>query len=101
MALSVVSIALTAASYTPVCPTISGLAKLFIINGKFPLLISSATFSATSIADISGLRSYVATFGESIKSRCSSSNCFSTPPLKKKVTCAYFSVSNINEYILS
>lgn len=51
------------------------------------------TSSPTPAAFISGFKSYVATFGEGTIDLVSPSNCFSTPPLKKKVTCAYFSVS--------
>jgi hypothetical protein len=35
------------------------------------------------------------TFGDGIIKRSSPSNCFSSPPLKKNVTCAYLSVSEI------
>ena len=62
-------------------------------NSYSPPLTISATLSATPWAFISGCWSYVGTLGEGTISRCSFSNCFSTPPLKKKVTWAYFSVS--------
>ena len=45
-------------------------------------------------ARISGARSYVATVrSEGMSSRSSSCKMSSRPPLKKYVTCAYFSVS--------
>lgn len=56
-------------------------------------LVFIFTSSPTPAAFISGFKSYVATFGEGTIDLVSPSNCFSTPPLKKKVTCAYFSVS--------
>ncbi len=71
----------------------SGGAKLHMTNSNSSLLTISATLSATPCTLISGCLSYVATLGEAIISRCSPGNCFSTPPLKKKVTWAYFSVS--------
>ena len=64
-----------------------------MINSCSAARTTSATLSATPATLILGCRSYVATLGESIRCRCSFSNCFSTPPLKKNVTCAYFSVS--------
>ena len=57
-------------------------------------------FSVTSGALISGCKSYVATAGELTKIRCSPSNSASRPPLKKKVTCAYFSVSAMRSWVL-
>ena len=103
-AASVLPIASTAAEYAPVWPTytrisshsvlkaqradkrtISGGPKLHITNSCSPALSTSATLSATPCTlvrrDFEG-RDHVAP-----------SNCFSTPPLKKNVTCAYFSVS--------
>ena len=47
----------------------------------------------TSGALISGLRSYVATFGLGTSTRVSPAFGVSAPPLRKNVTCAYFSVS--------
>jgi len=41
------------------------------------------TVSVIPSADISGLRSYVATFGEGTRMRSSPVKGFSTPPLKK------------------
>src|SRR4030065_2581457 len=73
----------------------SGFAKFNIItsyNSDFILLM---TVSVTSNALISGFRSYVAIFGEGINILSSPLNGFSIPPLKKKVTWAYFSVSAI------
>ena len=55
--------------------------------------IASTSLSVTSYALISGCMSYVGTFGLLTRMRSSPSYCFSTPPLKKNVTCAYFSVS--------
>ena len=78
----------------PVCPTISGLAKLVIITSYFPERIASVNFWHTSGALISGW-SYVATFGDLTRILSSPSFGSSTPPLKKNVTCAYFSVSAI------
>ena len=62
-------------------------------NIKDFFLVFIFTSSPTPAAFISGFKSYVATFGEGTIDLVSPSNCFSTPPLKKKVTCAYFSVS--------
>ncbi len=53
------------------------------------------TSSHTKYALISGCKSYVATFGELINTLSSFLYGVSIPPLKKKVTCAYFSVSAI------
>ena len=49
--------------------------------------------SVTPAALISGWRSYVATFGLGTRTRSSLGNGASRPPLRKYVTCAYFSVS--------
>ncbi len=65
-----------------------------MMNGYWPVLSDSHTSTATPCADISGFKSYVATFGDATSLRSSSGNCVSEPPLKKNVTCAYFSVSN-------
>uniref|UniRef100_A0A6B0UE58 Putative secreted protein n=1 Tax=Ixodes ricinus TaxID=34613 RepID=A0A6B0UE58_IXORI len=93
MATSVASTALTAASYTPVCPTMSGGAKLHMTKGCFFAWTTLTISSATPLLLISGKRSYVATLGEGTMHRSSSAKAFSWPPLKKKVTWAYFSVS--------
>ena len=53
----------------------------------------SPTSLATPLAFILGCKSYVATFGEGTMTLSSPGHASSTPPLKKKVTCAYFSVS--------
>ena len=84
--LSTVSTALTAASITPVCPTISGLAKFTTMKSYLSSSIFSITFASNSGADISGCKSYVATFGEGINSLSSPLFGSSTPPLKKNVT---------------
>src|SRR6476646_4224030 len=55
--------------------------------------IAATIASVTPLADISGARSYVATLGLGIRSRSSPGQGASRPPLKKYVTCAYFSVS--------
>ena len=73
--------------------TISGGAKLHMTNSNWSDFTTSATLSATLCTLISGCLSYVATLGEGIIARSSLSYCFSTPPLKKNVTWAYFSVS--------
>ena len=91
---STVSTAFTAASRTPVWPTISQFAKLQTIISYLSLFIASTHFSATAAALISGMRSYVGNcFGDGTRHLSSPSQGFSTPPLKKNVTCAYFSVS--------
>lgn len=59
-------------------------------TGCYPWLTSAPTPWAL----ISGCKSYVATLGEGTMNLVSPSNCFSTPPLKKNVTWAYFSVSD-------
>ena len=64
----------------------SGGAKLHMTKSYSSDLTTSATLSATLWTDISGCLSYVATFGDGIMCLSSCSNCFSTPPLKKKVT---------------
>ncbi len=74
-------------------PTMSGGAKLHMMNSCLAARTTCATFSATPCTLILGCLSYVATLGEAIRWRSSFSNWFSTPPLKKNVTCAYFSVS--------
>ena len=98
---STASIALIAAFSTPVCPTISGFAKLIMITSYFSDLIASTNLSHTSNALISGCKSYVATFGDFTKIRSSPLFGSSTPPLKKNVTCAYFSVSAILACVIS
>ena len=91
---STFSTALIAAGITPVCPTISGLAKLIIITSYLSDFIASTKSIPTSGALISGFKSYVATsLGELTSNLNSSTLGSSTPPLKKNVTCAYFSVS--------
>ena len=72
------------------CP---GLAMFMMMTSYFFESIASTTLSVSSNTDISGFRSYVATFGDGTSMRSSPSNCVSEPPLKKNVTCAYFSVS--------
>ena len=81
------------AGYMPVCPTISPFAKFTTIKSYLSSFIAFTSLSFTSYALISGLRSYVATFGDGTKMRSSPSNGASRPPLKKNVTWAYFSVS--------
>src|SRR5699024_10042779 len=66
-----------------------------IITSYFPDLIASHSLSHTSYALISGFRSYVATFGDFTRILSSPLFGSSTPPLKKNVTWAYFSVSAI------
>ena len=91
---STVSTARTAASITPVWPTMSGLAKLMIANPGRSSRHAEENAAAASRALICGLRSYVGTSrGEGTSSRRSPSSGASSPPLKKYVTCAYFSVS--------
>src|SRR5208282_3437076 len=58
-----------------------------------PFSMAFTTVLVMPSADISGFKSYVATLGEGTRMRSSPLNGFSTPPLKKYVTCAYFSVS--------
>ena len=41
----------------------------------------------------------MATLGDGTSTRSSPGYCFSTPPLKKKVTWAYFSVSAIRSWV--
>ena len=94
MPTSTASTAVIAAVSTPVCPTMSGLAKLTRMKSNLSDWTAFTTASATPAADISGLWSYVATsFGEGIIARSSPGKASSRPPLKKYVTCAYFSVS--------
>ena len=97
---STASIAFTAASMTPVCPTISGFAKLQIIASYFPLFIAFTSPSHTSNMLISGCKSQVATLGDFTRILSSPGNGSSKPPLKKKVTCAYFSVSAVRSCVL-
>ena len=52
-----------------------------------------------SKADISGFKSYVATFGDGHKILSSFIKAFSLPPLKKNVTWGYFSVSAIRTWV--
>ena len=66
-----------------------------IIQSYLSFDIASSTLSVTSYALISGFKSYVSTFGDGTNILSSPSYCFSSPPLKKNVTCAYFSVSAI------
>ena len=67
-----------------------------MITSYFPDLMASTIFSHTFGALISGFWSYVATsLGEGTRILSSPSFGSSTPPLKKNVTCAYFSVSAI------
>ncbi len=91
---STVSTAFIAASKLPVCPTISPLAKLTTTN-PYSSSIALSTASATSSALICGFSSYVFTFGLCINTLVSFGYGVSTPPLRKKVTCAYFSVSAV------
>src|SRR5690349_6237878 len=58
-----------------------------------PDSMAATSASVTPDADISGWRSYVATFGLGTRRRSSPGQAASTPPLKKYVTWAYFSVS--------
>src|SRR6059058_1860558 len=62
--------------------------------------IDEHSTSVTPAALISGMRSYVATFWLGTSSRSSCGNGVSTPPLKKYVTCAYFSVSAVRNMLL-
>ena len=89
-----------AAGKLPVCPTISGFAKFNIIALYLSAFIASTAFSVTSYALISGCKSYVATFGDGTNILSSPGYCFSSPPLKKNVTCAYFSVSAIRSCVI-
>ena len=83
---STVSTAFTAAGIIPVWPTISQFAKLTIIASYLPLLTASLSFCDTSGALISGIRSKVEILGDATRILSSPSYCFSSPPLKKKVT---------------
>src|SRR3954465_4442563 len=58
-----------------------------------PDRIAPTSASVTPAALLSGWRSYVATFGLDTSLRSSPGHGASTPPLKKYVTWAYFSVS--------
>src|SRR4051794_140360 len=81
---STVSTAFTAASITPVWPTMSGFAKLMIPNAGASACQCSTNAAAASRALISGLKSYVGTSrGDGTSSRISPSYGFSSPPLKK------------------
>ena len=98
---STVSTALIAAASTPVWPTISGFAKLMMITSYFqiwsPLQVSH-TFRCTH------LRLHIVCRNlRGISQGILSSPLFgsSTPPLKKNVTCAYFSVSAIRACVIS
>ncbi len=71
----------------------SALAKFTMITSNAVSFTAFTTASAIPAADISGARSYVATFCDGTSTRSSPPNGFSMPPLKKYVTCAYFSVS--------
>src|SRR5688572_32972640 len=71
----------------------AGLAKFTTNTSVSPSSTARRTLSVTLKADISGWRSYVAIFGDGTSNRFSHSCSFSTPPLKKYVMCAYFSVS--------
>src|SRR3972149_3421185 len=67
-----------------------------MMNPYSPERIRFSSSSVTWYALISGFRSYVATsFGDGIRKRSSPGKDFSSPPLKKYVTWAYFSVSAI------
>ena len=54
----------TTRAVLPVCPTMSGGAKLHMMKGYFPLSMALITSVATSCTDISGFRSYVGTLGD-------------------------------------
>src|SRR5260370_42107842 len=72
----------------------SGFAKFTRTKSYLPLEMASSAGSATARAAISGFLSYVATsLGDANIFRSSPSKASSRPPLKKYVTCAYFSVS--------
>src|SRR5688572_9751491 len=64
-----------------------------MIAANSRLRIAFTNLSVTSYALISGFRSYVSTWGDGTRMRVSPGYSFSLPPLKKNVTCAYFSVS--------
>ena len=70
-------------------------AKFRITTSYLSFSNASHTLSVTSYALISGFMSYVSTFGDGTSILSSPGYCFSSPPLKKNVTCAYFSVSAI------
>ena len=111
---SVFVMASTAASYTPVCPTYKIMPVERTIQPTYPLKNeeeSVAPYLEAQVAHdkivlrlsdnpgnlvctlILGSLSYVAILGDGIRCLSLLSNCFSTPPLKKRVKCAYFSVS--------
>src|SRR5215218_204983 len=91
---STVSIAVTAAGITPVWPTMSALAKLMMPKRGWSSCQARTNAAAASGALIWGLWSYVGTSrGEATSSRRSPAYGVSSPPLKKYVTCGYFSVS--------
>ena len=91
---STVSIAVTAAGITPVWPTMSAFAKLMMPKRGSSSCHARTNAAAASGALICGLWSYVGTSrGEATSSRRSPAYGVSSPPLKKYVTCGYFSVS--------
>ena len=92
---STVSTALMTAGSTPVCPTMSALAKFTTIKSYSLERIASHSLSHSSYALISGFMSYVGTLGDGTSSHSSPSRISLSPPLKKYVTCAYFSVSAV------
>src|SRR2546430_4302045 len=53
------------------------------------LSIAFTTVSVIPAADISGFKSYVATFGDGTRIRSSPPNGLSTPPAKRYVTCTH------------
>src|SRR5438045_3117810 len=61
--------------------------------------IASHSTSVMPGALISGARSYVATFWLGTRRRSSPGKGVSMPPLKKYVTCAYFSVSAVRNIV--
>ena len=69
MHMSVCETASIVLSIMPVCPTISGGARLQMRSACAPASISRTIASATGSAAIFGSRSYVATLGESLSSR--------------------------------
>jgi hypothetical protein len=80
-------------SSLPEWPTMSALAKFTTIRSNAVSLTALTMVSPMASAFISGARSYVATFSDGISMRSSPGKGVSTPPLKKYVTCANFSVS--------
>ncbi len=98
MASSVTRQPTMAASYTPVWPTMSGGAKLFMTKGELVLGQALAHLVGHAVGRHLGREvvrghALVGRHEVCFSSRVSSGKTFSTPPLKKKVTCAYFSVS--------